>query len=246
MFLLRLPGVYEPDADTHLLIDTVVSAGLPPNARVLDIGTGTGRIALAMKHAGAAEVEAIDISRRAALTARLNSFVNRAPVRVRCGDLLGRLLGTYDVIVANPPYVPCATGAPGAHSRARAWDAGRDGRSVLDRICRDAPQHLSERGTLWLVHSALSGPARTLELLREAGLSAEIVADRNIPFGPVLRSRADWLRDEGLLDDDTVLERIVVIRADVVRSAVPRNEVAADAPAAWPMNFAADEAARAG
>ena len=44
MFLLRLPGVYEPDADTHFLIDTVVSAGLPPDARVLDIGTGTGRI----------------------------------------------------------------------------------------------------------------------------------------------------------------------------------------------------------
>ena len=217
MLLLRLPGVYEPDADTHLLIDTVISDGLPPDARVLDIGTGTGRIALAMKDAGAAHVEAIDISRRAALTARLNSWVNRAPVRVRRGDLLGPSLGTFDVIVANPPYVPCATGAPGLHSRARAWDAGRDGREFLDRICREAPGHLSERGSIWLVHSALSGPERTLELLGEAGLSAEVVAERDIPFGPVLRSRADWLRNEGLLDDDTVTERIVVIRGDVTR-----------------------------
>jgi release factor glutamine methyltransferase len=215
VLLLRLPGVYELDADTHLLIDTVVAAGLPPGARVLDIGTGTGRIALALKDAGAAHVDAIDISRRAALTARLNSWVNRAPVRVRRGDLLGHSLGTFDVIVANPPYVPCPTGAPGLHSRARAWDAGRDGRQFLDRICRDAPQHLSERGSLWLVHSALSGPARTLELMREAGLSAEVVAERDIPFGPVLRSRADWLRNEGLLPDDTVTERIVVLRGEV-------------------------------
>ena len=85
MLLLRLPGVYQPDADTQLLIESVVGAGLPADARILDIGTGTGRIALELKAAGAAHVEAIDISRRAALTARLNSWVNRAPVRVRCG-----------------------------------------------------------------------------------------------------------------------------------------------------------------
>ena len=230
MLLLRLPGVYTPDADTHLLIDTVLAAGLPPDARVLDIGTGTGRIALALKNAGASTVDAIDISLRAALTARLNSFVNRAPVRVRRGDLLGRSIGTFDVIVANPPYVPCSTGTPGPHSRARAWDAGRDGREVLDRICRDAPQHLSERGSLWLVHSALSRPARTLELLREAGLSAAVVAERDIPFGPVLRSRADWLRDEGLLDDNSVSERIVVIRGDVVAQEAPRRDRPADFP----------------
>jgi release factor glutamine methyltransferase len=222
--------VYEPDADTHLLIDSVLAAGLPPGARVLDIGTGTGRIALALKNAGAAAVEAIDISRRAALTARLNSLVNRAPVRVRRGDLLGRALGTFDVIVANPPYVPCSTGTPGPHSRARAWDAGREGREVQDRICRDAPQHLSERGSLWLVHSALSRPARTLELLREAGLSAAVVAERDIPFGPVLRSRADWLRDEGLLDDNSVTERIVVIRGDVVAQDASVSDRPADLP----------------
>jgi release factor glutamine methyltransferase len=214
VLLLRLPGVYEPDADTQLLIDTVTSAGLPPGARVLDIGTGTGLIALALKSAGAAQVEAIDISRRAVLAARVNSLLNRAPVRVHRGDLLGRSLGRFDVIVANPPYVPCGTGRPGSHSRARAWDAGPDGRLILDRICRDAPRHLSERGSLWLVHSALSGPQRTLELLSESGLRGEIVADREIPFGPVLRSRADWLRGEGLLDPDTVSERIVVLRAD--------------------------------
>lgn len=213
MLLLRLPGVYEPDADTQLLIDTVLRDGLPPNARVLDICTGTGRVALAMKSGGAGDVEAVDISRRAVLSTRLNSLLHRAPVRVRRGDLLKGVEGKFDVIVANPPYVPCGTGDPGAHSRTRAWDAGRDGRWILDRICREAPRYLAENGSLWLVHSALSGPDQTLELLAEAGMSGRVVAEDDIPFGPVLRSRADWLRNEGLLEPDSVTERLVVIRA---------------------------------
>jgi release factor glutamine methyltransferase len=214
VLLLRLPGVYEPDADTNLLIDTVLRAGLPPSARVLDMCTGTGKVAVALKSAGAAEVEAVDISRRAVISTRLNALLNRAPVRVRRGDLLARSLGRFDVIVSNPPYVPCGTGMPSGHSRARAWDAGLDGRVLLDRICTEAPHHLTENGSLWVVHSALCDPQRTLDLLSGAGLRAEIVAEQDIPFGPVLRSRADWLRNEGLLEPDAVTERLVVIRGD--------------------------------
>ncbi|MET8773018.1 methyltransferase, partial [Streptomyces sp. NPDC004658] len=102
----------------------------------------------------------------------------------------------------------------GPHGRARAWDAGRDGRLLLDRICRDAPALLRPAGVLLIVHSALSGPDRTLELLRDAGLKAAVVRRRWIAFGPVLRSREDWLRRSGLLAPAEDREELVVIRAE--------------------------------
>jgi release factor glutamine methyltransferase len=144
--------------------------------------------------------------------ARFNSFLHRLPVRVHHGDLLSRTCGEFDLIVANPPYVPCGTGAPGAHSRARAWDAGLDGRLVLDRLCRDIPRRLRSGGCLLLVHSALCSPSRTLDLLAEQGLHAEIIRKAEIPFGPVMRSRAAWLQEQGLIGPDEDMEGLVVIR----------------------------------
>jgi release factor glutamine methyltransferase len=212
VLLLRLPGVYEPDTDTDLLIDAINDQPFPPGTRALDVGTGTGRVALALKAAGAATVEAIDISRRAVLATRLNAAVHGLSIRVRRGDLLSAASGTFDLIVANPPYVPCGSGRPGRHSPARAWDAGVDGRAVLDRLCADIPRHLTPGGTVLLVHSALADPARTLELLRAGGLRPEVVRTAEIPFGPVLRSRVGWLREQGLMGADQSLEGLVVIR----------------------------------
>jgi len=212
VLLLRLPGVYEPDTDTDLLIDAINEHPFRPDTRALDVGTGTGRAALALKAAGAAHVEAIDISRRAVLATRLNSLLNRLPVRVHHGDLLAHTSGRFDLIVANPPYVPCGTGLPGRHSRARAWDAGHDGRAVLDRLCGAIPRHLAGDGAVLLVHSALCDPARTIDLLSAAGLRAEVIRETEIPFGPVLRSRAAWLQEQGLLSPDQRTERLVVIR----------------------------------
>lgn len=141
--LLRLPGTYAPQEDSHLLLETVLAEAPVAGARVLDLGTGTGRVALGLAAAGAASVTAVDISRRAVLTTRLNSLLSGVRVRARRGDLVDGLDDRqFDLIVANPPYVPSPGGPPGRHSRARAWDAGRDGREVLDRICALAPDRL--------------------------------------------------------------------------------------------------------
>jgi len=83
----------------------------------------------------------------------------------------------------------------------------------VDRICREAPAHLSPRGVMWLVHSALCNTQRTLDILNDVGMTAEIVAKELIPFGPVMRERAPWLRANGLLGPDQRSEEILVIRA---------------------------------
>ncbi|HEY2832664.1 MAG TPA: HemK2/MTQ2 family protein methyltransferase [Sporichthyaceae bacterium] len=212
--LLRLPGVYSPDADTELLIDAITEHPPAPGARALDVGTGTGRVALALKSVGASTVEAIDISLRAVLAARLNAAMHRLPIRVRRGDLLSHADGLFDLIVANPPYVPSGTERPGAHSRARAWDAGHDGRSLLDRLCEAAPRHLRPNGAVLLVHSALCDPDRTVAALTDNGLRAAVILEQEIPFGPVLRSRAEWLEQQGLVSPGQRTERIVVVRGE--------------------------------
>jgi release factor glutamine methyltransferase len=211
--LLRVPGVYVPEHDSYLLLRTVLAAEPLDGARVLDVGTGSGVVALGASLAGAADVTAVDVSRRAVFAARLNAVLNRVRLRAVRGDLLAPVRDRqFDLILANPPYVPAPDGPPGRHSAARAWDAGPDGRVLLDRICADAPGRLAPGGRLWLVHSALCGADRTLELLEAAGLAAEVVSTEDIPFGPVLRSRAGWLASRGLIPDGETTERLVVIR----------------------------------
>ncbi|MEU8888060.1 HemK2/MTQ2 family protein methyltransferase [Streptomyces sp. NPDC048442] len=212
--VLSPPGVYAPQADTVLLATALDVEDLPPRAQVLDICTGTGVLALAAARRGAC-VTAVDVSRRAVLTARLNARLAGLPVRVLRGDLAAPAADrSYDLILSNPPYVPARRPAAPPRGPARAWDAGLDGRLLLDRICREAPPLLSARGVLLLVHSGLSDPDRTLGMLREAGLKASTVERGFIDFGPVLRSRREYLRGMGLIRDDETEEELVVIRAE--------------------------------
>jgi release factor glutamine methyltransferase len=215
MRLLRLPGVYRPQEDTWFLVDELRRLRIHPADRVLDVGTGTGALALAAAFAGACDVTAIDICARAVASARLNAALHGAPLRVRRTTLASLPLEeSFDLVIANPPYVPAPPPRRrGTHSRARAWDAGADGRSVLDPLCTRAATLVAPGGQLLMVHSALCDPARTIEALRRSGLAASVVARRSIPFGEVLTARRSWLVDNGLLGARDESEEIVVIHA---------------------------------
>ncbi|WP_433872410.1 HemK2/MTQ2 family protein methyltransferase [Saccharopolyspora sp. CA-218241] len=215
MRLVRLPGVYRPQGDTGLLAEALLDAGLRPGSAVLDVGTGTGALAIAAARAGAGRVLAVDVSRRAVLAARLNTALRGLPVRVARTDVLRQeLLERFDVIVSNPPYVPASESTVPTRGRARAWDAGRDGRALLDRLCALAPALLRPRGTLLLVHSALSDVDTTLRRLRGSRLAASVVARRRQEFGPVLRGRTALLEDRGLIAPGQREEELVVVRGE--------------------------------
>ena len=165
MRLVTLPGVFRPISDTWLLADALDREGLPPGARVLDLCSGSG--ALAIRAARRAQATAVDVSLRAVATIRLNALLNGVKVRAVRGDLLDAVPGErFDAIVSNPPYVPAPSDDLPARGPARAWDAGRDGRALLDRICAAAPAHLASGGVLLVVHSSLLGYERTAERAR--------------------------------------------------------------------------------
>jgi release factor glutamine methyltransferase len=211
MRIVTLPGVFRGISDTWLLAG--VLRDLAPGACVLDACTGSGALAVTAALAGARDVTAIDVSRRAVLTTRINARLNGVTVRARRSELFSALHDQhYDVIVSNPPYVPDPSGdrLP-TRGPQRAWDAGRDGRVVLDRLIAEAPRHLRPGGTLLVVHSAMCGIDATTEALRSADLCPQVVARHRGPLGPLMRDRADHLRERGVLAAGQVEEEVVVI-----------------------------------
>lgn len=111
--------MYAPQEDTALLAGALSEEPLLPGADVLDVGTGTGALALEAARRGT-RVTAVDVSWRAVCSARLNAWRERLPVRVHRGNLFAPVHGqSFDLILTNPPYVP----AP----RLTVWAAGRPG-----------------------------------------------------------------------------------------------------------------------
>jgi release factor glutamine methyltransferase len=208
MRLVVPPGVFRPISDTWLLAGALDGERLPPGARVLDLCSGSG--ALAVRAALAAtprHVTAVDISGRAIATIRLNAALNRVRVRVRRGDLYGAVAGErFDAIVSNPPYVPAIGDELPVRGLARAWDAGRDGRALLDRVCAGAPRHMRAGGVLLVVHSSLLGLEPTVAALRAGGLDVEVAAREPGPLGPLMRARCD----AGLIPPVDAEEMLVV------------------------------------
>jgi release factor glutamine methyltransferase len=212
--LVAPPGVFHPRADTWLLAEAAAREPALRDGDVLDLCTGSGAIAVVAARRGARRVTAVDASRRAVVTARLNGLLNGARIRARRGDLFAPLAGErYDLVVANPPYVPAASDALPRRGRERAWDAGRDGRALIDRICAEAPARLRRGGTLLLVHSSVCGEQSTLDRLTQAGLEAGVAVRSPGPLGPILSGRADELERRGLLAAGARHEELLVIRA---------------------------------
>lgn len=205
MRIVTLPGVFQPRNDARLLAAVVREHEFARGARVLDVFTGSGALAVAAAAEGARKVVAVDVSRRALLTTCANARRNGVAdvVETRRGDVFAPVAAErFDVILANPPYVPSRSNAlPRAGAR-RAWQAGRGGRRLLDRLCTEAPAHLSRGGVLLLVQSSLCGERETLGRLAAAGLAeARVVARERGPLGPLMRAAlgADAPREEELL-----------------------------------------------
>ncbi|MEX1142126.1 MAG: HemK2/MTQ2 family protein methyltransferase [Thermoleophilaceae bacterium] len=185
-----------------------------PGADVLDLCSGSGALAVAAARAGARTVTAVDVSRRSTMAARVNGMLNRARVQPLRGDLFEPLGDRrYDVIVSNPPYLPSNDDDPPSNGPERAWDAGSDGRALLDRVAAGAVDHLRQGGVLLLVQSSICGVDRTLQALEGHDLVAEVVERRRGQLGPLLSERAEELEQRGLIQLGEREEYLVAIRA---------------------------------
>ncbi len=213
-------SVYAPQHDSQLLIEALRFTATVNGRRVLDLCTGSGVLAITAAQLGARDVTAFDISPHAIRCTRGNAAQADVRVDARVGSWTAALAsGPYDVVVSNPPYVPTPPDAhlediPAHVGPASAWNAGVDGRLILDPLCDSAPGLLVVGGSLLIVQSEFSGTDQSLRRLRSGGLRAEVVLRQLIPFGPVLTARARWMESIGMLPVGRRQEELVVIRAE--------------------------------
>ena len=148
------PDVLVPRADTETLVDWALSLDLP-QARVLDLGTGSGAVALALKHKRPAwTVHAVDQSAKALAVAQANAHLLQLEVVFTQSDWLAQVQNTFDVIVANPPYIAQADPhLPGlVHEPQSALVSGPQGLDDLQAIIAQATPFLNDQGWLLLEH----------------------------------------------------------------------------------------------
>lgn len=209
-----LAGVWRPHDDARLLAQTIVSLEWTRGASVLDMFTGTGVLAILAAKAGARDVTAVDLSRRALLTTKLNAARNQAQVKVVQGDMFAAVPGQlFDLILANPPYIPGPADLP-RRGIQRAWEGGYDGRLLIDRLCDEASAHLRPGGRLLIVHSSLNGEELTLKRLESAGLNATVRLRHRGRLGRVSLQREELLRSRGLLGGQDPVEETLVISGE--------------------------------
>jgi len=166
------PAVLIPRPETEHLVELALER-MPPRARVLDLGTGSGAIAVALAHTRPdAQVTALDQSAEALAVARANAAANGAPVRFLQSDWFNAVADDerFDVIASNPPYV-AADDAHLAQGDLRFEPTGAltdhaDGLQALRTIAAGAPAHLAAGGWLLMEHGYDQGAAVRQLLLR--------------------------------------------------------------------------------
>ena len=165
--------VLDPRPDTEVLVDwalEVLAGRAAP--RVLDLGTGSGAIALALQHQRPdAQVLAVDASADALAVAQANAQRLALPVQFVQGNWLDGVRGSFDLIVANPPYIAADDPHLPAlrHEPLGALVSGAQGLDDLRRIVADAPRHLAPSGWLLLEHG-WDQAAAVRQLLHAQGL----------------------------------------------------------------------------
>jgi release factor glutamine methyltransferase len=185
--------VLDPRPDTETLVDWALEVLKGhPAPRLLDLGTGSGAIALALQHQRPdATVLAVDASPDALAVAQANATRLGLAVQFRHGHWMEGLEGVFDAIVSNPPYIPAADPHLAAltHEPLQALASGADGLEDLRTLIAQAPAHLKPGGWLLLEHGWDQADAVSA-LLRSAGL--EQVQGRKDLAGIVRCSGGRW------------------------------------------------------
>lgn len=145
-----------PRPETEELVDLVLQENSRADLRVLDIGTGSGAIAISLAHARPDwQVTAVDISPQALEVTQKNAENNAVQLNFIQSDVLDKVTGQFDLIISNPPYISPAdkeeVGLNVLHSEPHlALFAEEDGLAIYRKIAEQAGDFLAENGKIYL------------------------------------------------------------------------------------------------
>lgn len=144
-----------PRPETELLVEAALERA-PRNGRVIDVGTGSGCIAISIERERPdLEVTSVDRSIAALAVAAVNRARLGSRISLAASDLLDSVRGTFDVIVSNPPYVPLAEYERldvevRVHEPRMALTPGPRGTEIIERLLDDAHARLAPHGSIML------------------------------------------------------------------------------------------------
>ncbi len=194
------PGVFVPTQGSFLVWKHLFRSGVGADARCIDVGCGSGILAIQLALNGAESVHAIDIDRNAVANTLANAFRNGVSERVT-GDTVDLFDWEpdrrFDIVVASLYQLPVDPfEEPTGHRPLDYW-----GRTVLDHFLRLLPRLLAPDGRAYVMQLSLVGQAATERLLASAGLRARVVDFSFFPFSTLFeRHRAQIERVEQLSD----------------------------------------------
>jgi S-methylmethionine-dependent homocysteine/selenocysteine methylase/SAM-dependent methyltransferase len=198
--LLVEPGVFAPTQGSFLVWKYLTREGIGAHQRCLDIGCGSGLLAVQLARNGAAHVHALDIDEAAVSTTLTNAFRNGVADRVSAAavDLFPWVPEErYDVIVASlyqmpvDPFEQVST-----HRPLDYW-----GRNLLDHLIALLPDALADDGVAYILQLSIIGQQRTLEHLAARGLRSRVVDFGFFEFSELFAGKADQIRRVEELSD---------------------------------------------
>jgi len=176
------PEVYSPSDDSFLLLKVVE---VEEGQRLLDMGCGTGLIGLHAAKMGAV-VTASDINPHALDCVRRSAAKNNLKVEVVRSDLFENIVGEFDVICFNPPYLPGKNSSTSWIER--SWSGGDEGSETSLRFLGQAWRHLAPGGRIYMIASSLGGLRSILKASRDR-YDAEMLEEKHMFFESIYAYR---------------------------------------------------------
>ncbi|MCL7393050.1 MAG: methyltransferase [Thaumarchaeota archaeon] len=179
--------VYRPLSVSKLMANCITLRG---GEHVLDLGTGSGFLAIVASKLGAGSCVATDISPDAVAIARANAELNAVyNIDVRQGNLYEPVENErFDLIISNPPMTPSPR-----HLKPETY-GGPDGRIVLDAVLKGAKDHLKPGGRLLIPTISIIGIDVTARMLTQLGMSYRCVGCAVVPFSRLLKNLEGYIK----------------------------------------------------
>lgn len=169
------PLVYEPAEDSVLLAENLA---VNHEDTVLDLGTGVGLQAAVAAHK-AKRVLASDINPQALAVAQENARINNLKnISFILSDLFENIHGRFDLVVFNPPYLPCREN----DVLGRAWAGGKEGVEVINRFMDSVQERLKPEGRFQIILSSLNNPDEVGKKCLQKNIILKTTAEKKLPF----------------------------------------------------------------
>jgi release factor glutamine methyltransferase len=182
-----------PTPYTLLLAESIPEL---PGLTAVDIGTGSGILAIVACLQGASRVYILDTNPAAVEAARHNAELNG--VRDRLLHLpIGQSIiplpssETVDVVISNPAQLPLPKAAEAHHP----YYSGPDGRRMIEEVITATPARLSPGGRLFMIHNSVTDFPKSMAMMQTVGLKPRVVEERSLELRPLFDR--DWLDELG-------------------------------------------------